>query len=62
MNLDKTLIIALIIVLVVMGPKQLPKIAQMLGKSAKALKDGIDGKLDEDEDAATAKTRETPEA
>ena len=63
MNLDKTLIIVLIIVLVTMGPSQLPKIAQMLGNSAKALKDGIDGKLDEEEDAAAArpKKREAPE-
>ena len=51
MNLDKTLIILLIIVLVVMGPSQLPKLAKMFGKSAKALKDGMEGKVvDEDED------------
>ena len=50
MNLDKTLIIILIIALVVVGPTQIPKLAKMFGKSAKALKDGIDGKLDEEED------------
>jgi sec-independent protein translocase protein TatA len=50
MNLDKTLIIILIIALVVVGPTQIPKLAKMFGKSAKALKDGIDGKLDDDED------------
>jgi Sec-independent protein translocase protein TatA len=63
MSLDKTLIIVLIIVLVTMGPSQLPKIAQMLGKSAKALKDGIDDKLDEEDDTAAAspRKRETPE-
>jgi len=62
MNLDKTLIIVLIIVLVTMGPSQLPKIARMLGKSAKALRDGIDGKLDDEDDTATAgaKEREAP--
>lgn len=48
MNLDKTLIILLIIALVVMGPSQLPKLAQMLGKSAKALREGMEGG-DEDE-------------
>ncbi len=50
MNLDKTLIIILIIALVVVGPTQIPKLAKMFGKSAKALKDGIDGKLDDEED------------
>jgi TatA/E family protein of Tat protein translocase len=54
MNLDKILIIALIIILVVMGPTQLPKLAKAFGRSAKALKDGMEGKL-EDEDEATAK-------
>jgi TatA/E family protein of Tat protein translocase len=54
MNLDKTLIIVLVLVLVVMGPSQLPKIAQALGKSAKALKDGMDGKHDDQEGPAAA--------
>ena len=54
MNLDKTLIIVLIIVLVTMGPSELPKIARMLGKSAKALKDGINGTFDEEEGTAAA--------
>ena len=62
MNLDKTLIIALILVLVIMGPSQLPKIAQSLGKSAKALKDGLEGTADDEEpaNAAAATGRETP--
>ncbi len=46
MNLDKTLIIALILVLVVVGPTQLPKLAKSFGRSAKALKDGMDGKFE----------------
>jgi sec-independent protein translocase protein TatA len=47
--------IILVVVLVIFGPSQLPKLAKMFGKSAKALKDGIDGKLiDEDEKAAEA--------
>jgi Sec-independent protein translocase protein TatA len=43
-----------------MGPSQLPKIARMLGKSARALRDGIDGTLDDEDDTAAAspKTRE----
>jgi len=44
--------VILIVVLVIFGPTQLPKLMKMFGKSAKALKDGIDGKLAEDEDAA----------
>ncbi len=62
MNLDKTLIIILIIALVVVGPTQIPKLAKMFGKSAKALKDGIDGKLDdEDEEKPAAKPKKEDE-
>lgn len=43
--------VILIVVLVIFGPTQLPKLMKMFGKSAKALKDGIDGKLAEDEEA-----------
>ncbi|HZL06000.1 MAG TPA: twin-arginine translocase TatA/TatE family subunit [Coriobacteriia bacterium] len=39
----------LAIVLLLFGPSQLPKLARTFGKSAKALKDGIDGKFEEDE-------------
>ncbi len=47
--------IILVVALVIFGPTQLPKLAKMFGKSAKAMKDGIDGKLaDEDEKAAEA--------
>jgi sec-independent protein translocase protein TatA len=64
MNFDKTLIIILIIALVVIGPTQLPKLAKMFGKSAKAMRDGMEGKdVDEEEPApkpkATAKSDET---
>jgi sec-independent protein translocase protein TatA len=47
--------IILAVVLVIFGPTQLPKLAKMFGKSAKALKEGIDGTLaDEDEKEAKA--------
>ena len=47
--------IILLVVLVIFGPTQLPKLAKMFGKSAKALKDGIDGTLaDEDDKPAEA--------
>ena len=59
------LLIILIVVLVIFGPSQLPKIAKMIGQSSKALRDGIDGKLeDEDEkeaDEAKAKAAKAAE-
>lgn len=44
------LIIILVVVLLLFGPSQLPKLAKTFGKSAKALKDGMEGKFAEDED------------
>lgn len=58
MNLDKTLIIFLIIALVVMGPSQLPKLARMLGKSAKALREGMEG--DDDDETPALKPASAP--
>ena len=58
MNLDKILIIGLIIVLIVMGPTQLPKLAKSFGQSAKALKDGMEGKDVEEETPASTKAEE----
>jgi sec-independent protein translocase protein TatA len=46
--------IILIIVILLFGPTQLPKLAKMLGKSAKSIKDGIDGKLEDDAEKAKA--------
>ncbi len=64
MNFDKTLIILLILALVIVGPTQIPKLAKMFGKSAKALKDGIDGKLEDedDEEKPKPKPKSKPEA
>lgn len=42
--------IILIVVLVIFGPTQLPKLAKMFGKSAKSLKEGMEGTLADDED------------
>jgi sec-independent protein translocase protein TatA len=42
--------IILVVILLLFGPTQLPKLAKMIGKSAKTLKEGIDGKLGDDED------------
>jgi sec-independent protein translocase protein TatA len=54
------LLIVLAIVLVIFGPNQLPKLAKMVGKSAKSLKEGMDGTLaDEDDDAGEKKKSAT---
>ena len=49
---------AIVLVIVLLfGPTQIPKLAKMLGKSAKALKEGMDGKLeDEDDKSSTAQS------
>ncbi len=46
--------IILVIILLLFGPSQLPKLAKMFGKSAKALREGMDegmSELDEDDSA-----------
>jgi sec-independent protein translocase protein TatA len=43
------LILILIVVMVIFGPSQLPKLAKMFGKSAKSLREGMEGKVDDDE-------------
>jgi sec-independent protein translocase protein TatA len=51
------------VVLIIFGPTQLPKLAKMFGKSAKTLKDGLDGKLaDEEEKPAPDKVEAAPKA
>jgi len=50
------LIIILIIILVIFGGSQLPKLARSLGQSAKELREGLNGK-DETETAKTEKTK-----
>ena len=57
------LIIVLVIVLILFGPKRLPALGKSIGKTFKSLKDGIDGKLDDGEEdadveATTAKKAE----
>jgi len=48
-------------VLLLFGPSQLPKLAKTFGKSAKALKDGIDGKFEEDDESAKAESADEDE-
>ena len=45
------LLIILGIALLIFGPKNLPKLGKSLGKTVKSVRDGMDGKYDEDADA-----------
>lgn len=47
--------IILIIALLIFGPTQLPKLAKMFGKSAKSLKEGMEGKLEDDDEKPAKK-------
>jgi sec-independent protein translocase protein TatA len=58
-NISKEIIIVLVIVLIIFGPSQLPKLAKMFGKTMKSVRDGMDGTgADEDEDETPAKPKE----
>lgn len=45
-------ILILLVVLVLFGPTQIPKLAKMLGKSKRALEEGLADKSDDDTDEA----------
>lgn len=51
------LIVVLIIVLVIFGPKNLPKLGKMFGKTMKNFKEGMDD--DDEEESTTTKKAET---
>ncbi len=56
------LVIILVIVLVLFGPKRLPQLGKSLGKTMKSLRDGIEGKdEDEQEEPVAAAEAEAPE-
>lgn len=44
------LVIVLVIVLILFGPKRLPQLGKMLGKTARSIREGVEGKLDDDDD------------
>ncbi len=52
------LLMILIVVLVIFGPKNLPKLGKMFGKTMKSFKEGIEDGED-DEPAASTKASET---
>jgi len=43
------LIIILVIVLIIFGPKRLPQLGKSLGKTVRAIREGSEGKGDEEE-------------
>ena len=51
------LIIVLIIVLVIFGPKNLPKLGKMFGKTMNNFKKGMEESEEEDETTAKAETQ-----
>lgn len=53
------LAIVLVIILILFGPKQLPKLGKMFGRTMKNVKDGMEGKF---EDEPEEKTDELPAA
>lgn len=57
-------IIALIIVLIIFGPKQLPELGKSLGKTMKSIREGAEGKDEElpEADKTEAKKSETDDA
>ncbi len=44
------LLIVLAVVVIIFGPKQLPKLSKMLGKSIKSFKDGLGGENNTDQE------------
>jgi sec-independent protein translocase protein TatA len=49
------LIIILVIVLIVFGPKRLPELGKSLGKTIKGFREATEGKMDAEESDAVAK-------
>jgi len=58
-NYSKEIIIVLVIVLIIFGPTQLPKLGKMFGKTMKGLREGMDG-VDESEGKPEGETDEKP--
>ena len=53
------LVVILLVVLLIFGPKNLPKLGSAIGKTFKNLREGMDGKKkDEEKSAAPAETAE----
>ncbi len=60
MGPTELIIIVLIIVLLIFGPKNLPKLGKAIGRSVKGLRDGLGG--DEKDEATDAETKKVEAA
>ena len=56
------IVILLVIVLLIFGPKRLPDLGRSLGKGMREFKDSVTGKDDDDEPRRIAQTEATPPA
>ncbi|WP_139651460.1 twin-arginine translocase TatA/TatE family subunit [Raoultibacter phocaeensis] len=54
------LVLILVVVLLIFGPKNLPKLGGMLGRSVKKLRARTDEKFDDETDADDAETKAQP--
>ena len=59
------LIIILVIILILFGPKRLPQLGKSIGKTMRSIREGVEGKLDdgddEDEQLTAASSKPTDE-
>jgi sec-independent protein translocase protein TatA len=51
-------VVILLIVVIIFGPTQIPKLTKMLGKSVKGFKDGMDDSKDDSEKKETSDAKE----
>ena len=56
------LLVILVIILVLFGPKQLPKLGKMFGQTMKSIREGAEGELGDDEEKDEAKAKEESKA
>ncbi|MDY0087750.1 MAG: twin-arginine translocase TatA/TatE family subunit [Coriobacteriia bacterium] len=56
------LLIILVVVLLLFGPSRLPQLGKSLGKTMKAIRDGVDGKDEEEGDDDTSVSSKASES
>ena len=56
------LLIILAVILLIFGPKNLPKLGKAIGRSVKSLRDGMDGEKDEAKAAKSEPEKSEPAA